>query len=220
VILDIVLIVFGSIIAYLVFMLIIGARILRKFVHFPAPPFVAYFLDSKLRRKMQPPDKLIERSGIVNNMTVLDNGCGNGAYTPFIARAVGDKGIVYALDIQPKMLQKLKNKLSKPEFKDITNIKTILGNAYELPFDEHSIDLICMITVLQEIPDKTKALKEVKRVLKTDGTLAITELLVDPDYPWKRTTIKSVTSTGFKLQQVRGNLLNYTITFVPDSSLL
>ena len=219
-VLDIVLIVLGCILAYLLFWVIIGARILRKFVHFPAPPFVAYFLDSRLRRKMQPPDKLIKRSGITKNMTVLEIGCGSGAYTTYIGREVGDKGIVYGLDIQPKMLQQLQIKLDKIENKDITNIKTILGNAYELPFEDHIIDLVCMITVLQEIPDKTRALKEARRVLRSNGILAVTELLVDPDYPWKKTTIRMVTSTGFRLQQVHGNALNYTITFAPDNVLI
>ncbi len=216
-VLNIVLIVLGSILAYFIFMAIIGARILRKFIHFPAPSFVSYFLDSKLRKKMQPPDMLVKRSGITGNMTVLEIGCGSGAYTTFIGREVGDKGIVYALDIQTKMLHKLQNKLHYVEYEGITNITAILGNAYSLPFQDNSIELVCMITVLQEIPDKTRALKEVKRVLKNNGTLAITELLVDPDYPWKRTTIRMASGAGFKLQQVQGNLFNYTITFVRPS---
>ena len=218
-ILNIILIVLGSILAYLLFMLVIGVRILRKFVHFPAPSFVAYFLDSRLRRRMQPPNELIKRSGITRNITILEIGCGSGAYTTFISREVGNKGTVYALDIQPKMLQRIQNKLNKAENKDITNIKTILGNAYKLPFEDHAIDLICMITVLQEIPDKTRALTEVRRVLKSNGVLAVTELLVDPDYPWKKTTVRMVTDASFKLKQVQGDSLNYTITFVPANSL-
>jgi ubiquinone/menaquinone biosynthesis C-methylase UbiE len=212
-VLKILLIVLGSILAYLIFMVIIGARILSRFVHFPVPPFVGYFLDSNSRRKMQPPDEVIKRSGIKRGMTILEIGCGSGAYTTFIARAVGDKGIVHALDIQPKMLQQLQSKLDKDENKDIHNIKLKLGSAYELPFPDHSIDLVCMITVLQEIPDRLKALNEVKRVLKPGGTLAITELLIDPDYPLKKTTIRIVTGAGFAVDKVEGNLLNYTITF-------
>jgi ubiquinone/menaquinone biosynthesis C-methylase UbiE len=212
-VLEIVLITLGAILAYLIFMVIIGARILRKFVHFPAPSFVGYFLDSGSRRKMQPPDQVIKRSGITRGMTILEIGCGSGAYTTFIARAAGDKGIIYALDIQAKMLQQLQSKLAKDENKDVHNIKLMLGSAYELPFDDHSIDLVCMITVLQEIPDRLKALNEVKRVLKAKGTLAITELLVDPDYPFKKTTIRIVTSAGFEVDKVEGNLLNYTIKF-------
>lgn len=194
-------------------MILIGARILRKFVHFPAPHFVSYFLDSSLRRKMQPPLLVIERSGIKEGMKVLEIGCGSGAFTPYIARVVGKKGIVYSLDIQQKMLDRLYRKLQKEENKDIDNVKLILGNAYDLPFEEQSIDIVTFITVLQEIPDKAKALIEARRVLKKGGKLAITELLVDPDYPLRKTTIKQVMKAGFEVAKNEGNLINYTICF-------
>lgn len=197
----------------MLFMILIGARILRKFVHFPAPPFISYFLDSSLRRKMQPPLLVIKRSGIKEGMKVLEIGCGSGAFTPYIARAVGKKGIVYSLDIQQKMLDRLYKKLQKDKNKGIDNVKLILGNAYNLPFEEKSIDIVIFITVLQEIPDKTKALIEARRVLKKNGKLAITELLVDPDYPLLRTTIKQVTKVGFEVSGNEGNLFNYTICF-------
>jgi len=53
-------------------------RIIRKLYHFPAPAFIGRFLDSNVRRWLQPPDKIIERSGIKPGMTVLDLGCGSG----------------------------------------------------------------------------------------------------------------------------------------------
>lgn len=212
-ILKIILIVIGTAVGYLIFMTVIGARILRKFVHFPAPFFVGYFLDSNFRKKLQPPDKVIKRSGIGKNMTILEIGCGSGAYTTFVAREVGERGKVYALDIQPNMLKQFKNKLDKEEHKDIYNIELILGNAYELPFKNNSFDLVCMITVLQEIPDKLKALKEVMRVLKPKAILAVTEFLPDPDYPFKRTTNRIVTGAGFLIDQESGNLWNYTVRF-------
>lgn len=212
-ILKIILIVIGTAVGYLIFMTVIGARILRKFVHFPAPFFVGYFLDSNFRKKLQPPDKVIKRSGIGKNMSILEIGCGSGAYTTFVAREVGERGKVYALDIQPNMLKQFKNKLDKEEHKDIYNIELILGNAYELPFKNNSFDLVCMITVLQEIPDKLKALKEVMRVLKPKAILAVTEFLPDPDYPFKRTTNLIVTGAGFLIDQESGNLWNYTVRF-------
>ncbi len=212
-ILKIILIVIGTAVGYLIFMTVIGARILRKFVHFPAPFFVGYFLDSNFRRRLQPPDKVIKRSGIGKNMTILEIGCGSGAYTTFVAREAGERGKVYALDIQPNMLKQFKNKLDKEEHKDIQNIELILGNAYELPWKNNSFDLVCMITVLQEIPDKLKALKEVMRVLKPKAILAVTEFLPDPDYPFKRTTNRIVTGAGFLIDQESGNLWNYTVRF-------
>ena len=102
--------------AYLLF-----ARLLKRFWHFPAPAFTARYLDSDRRRRRQPPEQIIERSGIKAGMTVLDLGCGSGAFTPFVARAVGGKGKVYAVDIQTAVLRQLEDKLARPENRDITN---------------------------------------------------------------------------------------------------
>ena len=188
-------------------------RIFRKLFHFPAPAFIGHFLDSNYRRALQPPDKLIERSGIKEGMRVLEIGCGSGAFTTFVARKVGPKGQIFALDVQLKMLEQLRTKLSRPENQDIKNIQLANNSAYDLPFGDNSFDLVYMITVLQEIPDKTKALGEARRVLKSNGILAITELLADPDYVFKSTTIRLCQKQGFVLDKVSGNLWNYTARF-------
>ena len=188
-------------------------RIVRKLVHFPAPAFIGRGLDSNFRRRFQPPDKIIQRSGIRKGMRVLEVGCGSGAYTTFVARTVGEEGKVYALDIQPEMLQQLEHKLAKPEDEDIKNIELVNSSAYDLPFDDGSLDLAYMVTVLQEIPDRSKALQQVRRVLKPGGILAVTEWLVDPDYPWKSTTIRLGREAGFHLDEALGNFWQYTVRF-------
>jgi ubiquinone/menaquinone biosynthesis C-methylase UbiE len=189
------------------------AKLVRKLHPFPAPAFIGRLLDSGYRRKIQPPEQLIERAGIKKGMNVLDLGCGSGAFTPSIARAVGEKGKVYALDIQANMLKQLERKLSRPENRDVKNIKLIESNAYELPFEDSSLDLVNMVTVLPEIPDRNRALAEVKRVLKHGGLLAVSELFPDPDYPWKSTTIKFGEAAGFVVDKVSGNFFNYTVRF-------
>jgi len=206
--------------------LVIG-RILKRFIHFPAPPYVRYFLDSNLRKKMQPASLVIARSGIREGATVLEIGCGSGAYTLDIARVVGKDGIVYALDIQQSMLDHLNRKLAKEKNKDITNVKVLLGNAYKLSFEEQSIDVIVLITVLQEIPDKTRALIEAGRVLRQDGYIAISELFVDPDYRSRKTTARQVREAGFEAEATEGNFFSYTIRFkktlgsdLPDPPLI
>ena len=189
------------------------ARIVRKLVHFPAPAFIGRGLDSNFRRRLQPPDKIIQRSGIRKGMRVLEVGCGSGAYTTFVARAVGEEGKVYALDIQPEMLKQLEHKLAKPENEDIKNIELVNSSAYDLPFDDGSLDLVYMVTVLQEIPDRSKALEQVRRVLNPGGILAVTEWLVDPDYPWKSTTIKIGKEAGLVLDEASGSFWQYTVRF-------
>jgi len=211
--LKVILIVLG---AFLLFQVLI--RTIRKLYRFPAPAFIGRFLDSDVRRWVQPPGKLIERSGIEQGMTVLDLGCGSGAFTFFVARVVGERGKVYAVDIQPAMLKQLERKLAKAENQDIKNIEPKQASAYDLPFEDGSIDLVYMVTVLQEIPDRSRALREISRVLKPGGILAVTEFLPDPDYPWRSTVIKICQREGFILDANLGNLWNYTVRFRKTSS--
>jgi ubiquinone/menaquinone biosynthesis C-methylase UbiE len=199
------------------------ARILRKFLHFPAPAFLGHFLDSDLRRRIQPPDQLIQRTGFKPGQRVLEIGCGSGAYTTFVARAVGPDGVVEALDIQPAMLVQLKKKLDLPENEDLKNINLHEGSAYELPFEDESIDLTYIITVLAEIPDQGRALAEVYRVLRPGGILAVSEFLPDPDYPLSKTTAKRGRKAGFEVEGIYGNLWTYTVRFrkrIPTDNLV
>jgi len=207
-ILQIVLIIIGIIIAWLIL-----TRLIRRIYQFPAPAFIGYFLDSNYRRRIQPPTQIIERSGFKKGDRVLEIGCGSGAYTTFVAREVGKAGIVEALDIQPAMLTQLKKKLAKPENSDIQNIRLHESSAYQLPFEEGSIDLVYMITVLPEIPDQAKVLAEVRRVLKVNGILAVTEFFPDPDYPLSSTTSRQGEKAGFDVECIFGNLWTYTVRF-------
>jgi len=206
--LKVILIVLGAILVWQALI-----RIIRKLYHFPAPAFIGRFLDSDVRRCLQPPGKLIERSGIKQGMAVMDLGCGSGAFTSFVAKVVGERGRVYAVDIQPAMLRQLERKLAKPENQNIANIEIRQTSAYDLPFEDGSLDLVYMVTVLQEIPDRVRALREVRRVLKSGGILAVTEFLPDPDYPLRSTTIKICQREGFILDGNLGSLWNYTVSF-------
>ncbi len=211
--LKVTLIVIGAILLCLMFF-----RIIRKLYRSPAPPLIGRLLDSAVRRWLQPPAKLIERSGIRRGMLVLDLGCGSGAFTPFVARVIGEEGKVYAVDIQPKMLKQLEHKLAKAENQDLTNIELKLAGAYSLPFEDETLDLVYMVTVLPEIPDRGRALREIKRALKPGGILSVTEFLPDPEYPLPSTTIKIGQREGFILDEHTGNLWNYTVRFKKPKS--
>ena len=188
-------------------------RVVRKVWHVPAPAFIGRLLDSDLRRWLQPPGQIISRSGIAAGMTVLEVGCGSGAYTTFVARAVGASGRVHALDIQPAMLAQLRRKLQRLENRDLTNVHLHEAGAYALPFDDGELDLVYMITVLQEIPDRARALAEIRRVLRPGGVLAVTEWITDPDYVLSSTTVQAGIDAGFEVAAVLGNLWAYTVRF-------
>ncbi|MBN2533588.1 MAG: methyltransferase domain-containing protein [Spirochaetales bacterium] len=70
-----------------------------------------------------------------------------------------------------------------------------------------------LLTVFGEIPDHDKALKEFYRVLKPEGLLVFSEMLLDPDYPLSTTLIKQASKYQFKLKDKIGNFFYYTLRF-------
>lgn len=206
-ILDIILIVLA------VIAVLVVARVAMKYRHMPAPPLLGPYLDSPIRRWVQPIPQVLQRSGIQPCMTVLEIGAGSGAFIPSVAKLVGERGKVYALDIQPAMLKQIERKLARPENRDIKNFELKQASAYELPFKDASLDLVYIVTAFPEIPDRGRALREISRVLKPGGILADTELLPDPDYPWRSTVIKLARKEGFILEASFGNVWNYTVRF-------
>lgn len=206
--LKIILIIAGAIVFILVLI-----RIVRKSTNVPAPAYIGPGLDSGFRRFFQSPKAIVERSGVAPGMTVMELGCGSGAFTTYVARAIGKEGKVYAVDIQPEMLRHLERKLKKAANRDIKNIELKEASAYELPFADDFFDLVYMVTVLMEIPDKGRALREVKRVLQPGGTLALTEFFPDPDYPFRSTVVKLGSQEGFMLDGSQGNFWHYTVRF-------
>ena len=191
----------------------ISIRLIRRIYPFPAPAFIGRFLDSDLRRKMQPPQLMLDRSGIQAGQMVLELGCGSGAYTTFASKRVGPQGKVYALDIQEGMLQQLKGKLDQSNDQSASVIVPVQGSATKLPFEDGTLDIVYLVTVLMEIPNRENALSEIYRVLKPGGSLAITEFLPDPDYPSRKTVLKLGKQAGFVPEEISGTIFNYTIRF-------
>lgn len=204
-------VILGIIAFVIVYQLLV--RLVRRYAKFPAPAFIGKFLDSDLRRRWQPPQKIISDSGINTGVTALEVGCGSGAFTVDAARAIGNAGNLYALDIGEDMLKLLRGKLERPANSDINNISVLHNSAYDIQLPDNSIDIIFMVTVFQEIPDKQRALAEFKRVLKPSGTLAISEWFFDPDYPWMSTTRKQCEQGGFTFKEAHGNIWSYTLSF-------
>ncbi len=185
-------------------------RIIRYFYKFPMPEFLANLIDNPLRRKIQPPDEMPTRHGIKPGMTVLEVGPGNGRYTLETARRVGSTGKVIAIDIEPKMIERV---TQRARAEGVTNLEAKVADIYNLPFEEGVFDAIDMIAVIGEIPEPERAMREFYRVLKPFGTLAFSELLADPDYPLAQTLIRMACKAKFRLQKKVGGFFSYTVVF-------
>jgi ubiquinone/menaquinone biosynthesis C-methylase UbiE len=189
------------------------ALLLRAVKHVwqrPIPAFAARFLNNPLRRWVQPPQKVVDWIGIGEGMSVLEIGPGPGTFTFGAAKRVGQQGRLNAIDISPRLIADLERKL---QARGVTNVTAKVASAYELPFPDGMFDRVFMMSVLGEIPDEVRALREVRRVLRDSGQLAIGELLVDPDYPRQKTVIRRCATAGFKLVARHGGLIHYVLNF-------
>lgn len=103
---------------------------------------------------------------------LLDIGCGTGANLPMLAREVGVKGSVTALDYSPLALQFAAHELNHlPE--ESKRITLLRGDATRLPFADNSFDLVTMLDVLEHVEDDLAAVREISRVLRPGGAFVL-----------------------------------------------
>ena len=136
--------------------------------------------------------------------TVCDLGCGNGFYTLQLAKLVGEKGRVLAVDIQREMLELLKDRAAEEK---VTNIEPVLGTLVDPKLPEGSIDLVLLVDVYHEFSHPEQMLAAIRKSLKPTGRVALVEFRAeDPAVPIKplhkmskAQISKEIPPNGFKL---------------------
>ena len=176
----------------------------------PCPASLARIVDNPLRRWYMRP--ILGWTGIQPGEQVLELGPGPGAFTIAAARQTGPDGRLFAVDIQPRMIAQVQERVQES---GLSNVETHIAGAYDLPIPDNSIDRAFLISVLPEILDQTKALAELRRVLRPDGVLSIAAEFADPDYLFAKETLRLLEQNGFTLVEKYGNWWRYTMNFHP-----
>ena len=127
------------------------------------PEHVQKLHDPK-REKLLPADAIMRDFGISPGDVVADLGAGSGYFTVPIAKVTGT--CVYAVDIEPKMLEVLKQRTTAVNLK---NIRYIVGNLENMPIEDDTVDKVVAAFVLHEVGNLSSALQEMKRILKNAG---------------------------------------------------
>jgi SAM-dependent methyltransferase len=143
-------------------------------------------------------------------MAVLDAGCGPGRLTIPVARRVGPQGEVVALDIQPGMLARAREKALAA---NLTNIQFLQAGVGEGKLGSNRFDRALLVTVLGEIPNREKALQEIFNALKPGGILSVTEIIFDPHFQGRQTVVGFAGAVGFKEKAFFGNRIAFTLHF-------
>jgi len=107
--------------------------------------------------------------------TVLDIGSGSGTDTLIAASLVGSRGRVIGLDLTEAMRSKLRaNAVSA----GAPGLEVLAGNAEAIPLPDASVDVVTSNGVLNLVPDKPRAIREVARVLRPGGRLQLADIVV------------------------------------------
>ncbi|MTI79462.1 MAG: class I SAM-dependent methyltransferase [Firmicutes bacterium] len=129
-------------------------------------------LDSLERRKILPPEKVLQHFGIQEGWSVADIGCGVGYFSLPISSMLGENGTLYALDIEDVMVQETQK---RAEAKGRKNIISLQSKENILPLDSDILDAALMVFLYHELKQPELFIEEVLRVLKVDGLLYIVD---------------------------------------------
>lgn len=131
------------------------------------PALTDALLESPDRDAWQKPKEIVESLRIRPGMRVADVGAGSGYLLPYLSRAVGPEGYVYAEEIQKPFLKRLRQRA-----KGFPNVRVVEG----APADPHlprGIDRFVLLTVYHEVDGPVEFLKTLRKYAKPESELAI-----------------------------------------------
>jgi ubiquinone/menaquinone biosynthesis C-methylase UbiE len=159
------------------------------------------------REAEEQPEKALDALNLKPGMVVADIGAGVGYMSLRIARRVGPSGKVYANDLQPPMLDRLRENAAKA---GIGNIVTVLGDVDDPKLPANTMDLVILVDVYHEFSQPQMMLRKIRDTLKPEGRLVLLEYRAeDPNVPIiaeHKMTVgqvkKELEAEGFVLQPV------------------
>jgi len=181
----------------------------------------ADWLERSERQSEEHPDDALDALNLKPGMVVADVGAGVGYITIRLAKRVGPTGKVYATDIQPELLTRLREHL---DHEHITNVEPVLSSQADPKLPAGRIDLILMVDVYHELTQPQRMLQKMREALKPDGRLVLIEyrkedptIPIRPEHKMSVAEVKTeVEAEGYRLAQVLRNLPRQNIfVFVP-----
>ena len=152
------------------------------------------------------PNQIIEAIGLKSGQVIADIGSGGGYFTLKFAEIVGEKGKVYAVDTDEKLLEFVGNSAKQ---RGLNNVITVLAkDKLELP--KESLDFVFMRNVTHHIPNRVSYFKALKKFLKPCGKVIIIEYKKSKPFTFrgmfghyvpKETIVQEMEEAGYVLEK-------------------
>jgi ubiquinone/menaquinone biosynthesis C-methylase UbiE len=164
----------------------------------------AEWLMRRVREREEATTLMRQELKVKPGMVVCDMGCGNGYHTLPLAGMVGETGKVYAVDVQPEMIEMLQANIEKKGLKNIVPINSLYHDP-KLP--PNTCDMIVMVDVYHEFSHPVQMLAGMRAALKPDGQLVLAKyraedesVPIKPEHKMSKAQInKEMNANGFKL---------------------
>ncbi len=137
-------------------------------------------LSSPARDAWQKPDQVVAALGLKAGETACDIGSGPGYFTLRLARAVGPSGSVYAIDVEARMLQALRERLERAR---VRNVAPVLALSDDPLLPPGACDVVLVVNTYHLFPSRAGYLRRLRQSLKTGGRV------VNIDYQRRATPI-------------------------------
>ena len=181
----------------------------------------ADWLERPEREQEENVSQAIENMGIQPDERIADIGAGSGYYTFRMARKVPE-GKVYAVDIQPEMLDLMRQRI---EAEGITNVELVTGSETSPNLEPNSVDLVTMVDVYHELSHPREVMENIVSALRPGGRFVLLEYrMEDPAVPIKRLhklsedqAVREMEAVGLRLRENVGNLpWQHCLVFVKE----
>jgi predicted methyltransferase len=167
----------------------------------------ADWLERSERESEESPDAALDALNLKPGMVVADVGAGIGYMSFKMAKQVGPAGKVYAEDVQPEMLRRLRQDQDKAK---ISNVETVLGTETDPKLPAAKIDVVLLVDVYHEFSQPQRMLQGIRQALKPSGRLVLLEyrkedptIPIRPEHKMSVQEVKTeLEAEGFRLDQV------------------
>lgn len=188
----------------------IGKWYMGREIAFVMSHYGISWLERPEREKEERVTLLLKNMDLKPGMTVADIGSGSGYHAVRMSKMVGE-GKIYAVDVEPKMIDYLNKRIKDEGYK---NIKTILGKEQSVELPAASIDIMIMVDVYHELSFPYEMARSMLDALKPGGKLFLIEYRAeDSSVPIKQVhkmsqkqAIKELRAAGFSFVKNMGNL--------------
>lgn len=158
--------------------------------------------DNPLLPLVRNPYKLLKAAGLKEGQKVLEVGCGPGFFTMPAGKMVGDEGHVHAVDLHPRAVKRVEEKIEKAGLKNVTPICT---NASNTRLHDGSVDLAFLFGLRYIAGGLENVLLEMHRILRVEGTLSFEKTRGS-----ERELIEEVERGGFIYSGRQGRVFSFT----------